>query len=115
MLQKDRSTSSDERFKRDYVHAALLVKKAKQWENKSTNPSKGGKSAKIPPQRGQVKVKIFELVAGQWPPKTARQECKPAQMKVAMVAEATAVAAVVAEPTNYARILDETKELRSKS
>ena len=33
-------------------------------ENKSTNPSKGGKSAKIPPQRGQVKVKIFELVAG---------------------------------------------------
>ena len=36
-------------------------------------------------------------------------------MEVAMVAEAAAVAAVVAEPTNYARILDETKELRSKS
>ena len=33
-------------------------------ENKSTNPSKGGKSAKIPPQRGQVKVKIFQRVAG---------------------------------------------------
>ena len=33
-------------------------------------------------------------------------------MEVAMVAEA---AAVVAEPTDYARILDETKELWSKS
>ena len=33
-------------------------------ENKSTNPSNGGKSAKIPPQRGQVKVKIFQRVAG---------------------------------------------------
>ncbi|KAL6328293.1 hypothetical protein AAG906_034436 [Vitis piasezkii] len=72
-------------------------------ENKSTNPSTGGKSAKIPPQRGQVKVKIFQRVAGAVAAKTTRQECKPAQMKVAV--------AVVGEPTNYACILDETKEL----
>ena len=33
-------------------------------ENKSTDSSKGGKSAKIPPPRGQVLFKMFERVKG---------------------------------------------------
>ncbi|RVW60865.1 hypothetical protein CK203_033517 [Vitis vinifera] len=83
-------------------------------ENKSTNPSKGGKSAKIPPQRGQVKVKIFELVAGAVAAKNSKARVQTSQMKVAVAMEVAMVAeaaAVVAEPTDYARILDETKEL----
>ena len=38
--------------------------KNKAMENKSTDSSKGGKSAKIPPPRGQVLFKMFERVKG---------------------------------------------------
>ena len=47
-----------------FTSLLLKVKKAKQWKTSSPTHPRGGKSAKIPPQRGQVKVKIFELVAG---------------------------------------------------
>ena len=41
-----------------------LGQKNKAMENKSTDSSKGGKSAKIPPPRGQVLFKMFERVKG---------------------------------------------------
>ena len=46
-------------------------------ENKPTNPSKRGKSARIPPKRGQVKQKIFELVAGAVAPKNSKARVQP--------------------------------------
>ena len=46
-------------------------------ENKPTNPSKRGKSARIPPKRGQVKHKFFELAVGAVAPKNNKARMKP--------------------------------------
>ena len=46
-------------------------------ENKPTNPSKKGKSIRIPSKRGQVKHKIFELAAGAVAPKNSKARVQP--------------------------------------
>ncbi|RVW41221.1 hypothetical protein CK203_114966 [Vitis vinifera] len=91
-----------------------LCKKNKAMENKSTNPSKEGKSAKIPPPRGQVLFKMFERVKGAVAEKNskARVQTSPDEVAVAVaVAVAMAVAeAVVVETSNKACILSESND-----
>ena len=59
-----------------FITLLLKVKKIKAMENKSTNPSKEGKSGKIPPKRGQVMSKIFERLKGAVLPKNSKGRVK---------------------------------------
>ncbi|RVW41214.1 hypothetical protein CK203_114962 [Vitis vinifera] len=98
-------------------HTALnSVKKIKAMENKSTNPSKGGKSGKIPPKRGQVMSKIFERLKGAVLPKNSKGRVKTSTDEGGSGSGSGsgsgngAAVAVEVEISNNACIFDETND-----